>query len=112
MKKVSFIFVALMGMMVASCNQSDEQFENALEAKDLAPVRVHVDGFSVSQEDISGTRTRAAQDVADYNDVNAITLAFYSGSTEVEKITQLKSDGLLHQREQCADADQFDRGLV
>ena len=30
---------------------------------------------------------------AGYNDVNAITLAFYSGSTEVEKVTQLKSDG-------------------
>ena len=39
------------------------------------------------------TRTRAAQDVADYNDVNAVTLAFYNGSTEVEKVTQLKSDG-------------------
>ena len=54
---------------------------------------VYVTGFSVSQEEFSGARTRAAQDVADYNDVNAITLAFYNGSTEVEKVTQLKSDG-------------------
>ena len=86
MKKVSFMIVALMGMLVAGCNQSDEQFENA-KAEGLAPVTVHVTGFSVSHEEFSGTRTRAAQDVADYNDVNAVTLAFYNGSTEVEKVT-------------------------
>ena len=84
------IYVALMGMLVASCNQSDEQFENA-NAEGIAPVRVHVDGFSVSHEDFSGLRTRAVQDVSNVN-VNAVTVAFYSGSTEVEKITQLKDD--------------------
>ena len=93
MKKVSFIFVALMGMLVAGCNQSDEQFENA-NAEGIAPVRVHVDGFSVSHEEFSGARTRAAQDVADYDDVNAVTLAFYKADgTEVEKVTQLRNDG-------------------
>ena len=85
------IYVALMGVLVASCNQSDEKFENA-EAEGIAPVRVHVDGYSVSQEDISGARTRAATDIGNVNAVNAVTVAFYSGSTEVEKITQLKDD--------------------
>ena len=95
MKKVSFMIVALMGMMAASCgNESDElSNEKTVEQSQLVPVRVHVEGFSLSQEEFSGAQTRAAEDVADYNDVNAITLAFYSGSTEVGKITQLKSDG-------------------
>ena len=85
------MIVALMGVLVASCNQSDEKFENA-EAEGIAPVRVHVDGYSVSQEDISGARTRAATDIGNVNAVNAVTVAFYSGSTEVEEITQLKDD--------------------
>lgn len=83
------MIVALMGMLVAGCNQSDEQFENA-NAGPIAPVTVHVDGFSVSHEEFSGTRTRAAQDIADYSDVNAVTLAFYNGSTETYKVTQVK----------------------
>ena len=81
MKKVSFIFVALMGMMSASCcNESDElSNEQTVEQSQLVPVRVHVEGFSLSQEEFSGVQTRAAEDVADYTDVNAITLAFYKG---------------------------------
>ena len=94
MKKVSFMIVALMGMLIASCNQSDEQFENASEAQGIVPVTVHVDGFSVSHEEFSGAQTRAAQDVTDYTDVNAITLAFYKGDgTEAVKTTQLRTDG-------------------
>ena len=96
MKKVSFIFVALMGMMAASCgNESDElSNEQTVEQSQLVPVRVHVEGFSLSQEEFSGAQTRAAQDVADYNDVNAITLAFYKGDgTEAVKTTQLRADG-------------------
>ena len=70
MKKVSFIFVALMGMMAASCgNQSDElSNEQTVELSQLVPVRVHVEGFSLSQEEFSGAQTRAAEDVADYTD--------------------------------------------
>ena len=56
-----------------------------------ATVSVHVNEFAVSQEGFAVTRTDPT-DVASYADVNAVTLAFYSGSTEVEKITQLKSD--------------------
>ena len=70
MKKVSFIFVALMGMMAASCgNESDElSNEQTVELSQLVPVRVHVEGFSLSQEEFSGAQTRAAEDVADYTD--------------------------------------------
>ena len=79
-------------LLAAACsNESVELSEKATASEPLAPVKVHVDGFSVSQTDFSEARTRAAQDVADYNGVNAVTLVFYNGSTEVEKITQLKN---------------------
>lgn len=82
-----------MMLLAASCsNESVELSENATASEPLASVRVHVDGFSISHEEFSGTRTRAAQDLADYGDVNAVTLAFYKGTTEVYKTTQLKSD--------------------
>ena len=61
---------------------------NAQMEKATAPVMVHVSGFSVSQEDYP--TTRAAQDVTDYTGVKAVTLAFYSGSTEVYKHEQVK----------------------
>ena len=95
MKKVSFIFVALMGMMAASCgNESDElSNEQTVELSQLVPVSVHVEGFSLSQEEFSGAQTRAAQDVADYTGINAVMLAFYKGDgTEVYKSTQARGD--------------------
>lgn len=54
-----------------------------------APVTVHLDGFSTSQEDFSDTKATA---VSDYNGVKVLTLAFYEDSTQVYKATQLKDD--------------------
>lgn len=62
MKNIKFFFAALALMTVGCTNESDEQFENVTASEPLASVRVHVDGFSVSHEEFSGTRTRAAQD--------------------------------------------------
>ena len=94
MKKI--FVMALMGMMAAGCSDgSEDMVENGLTESvvkvAVAPVRVHVNGFSVGMADFPGVQTRGT-DVADYTDVNAVTLAFYSGSTEVSKITQLKDD--------------------
>ena len=94
MKKVSFMIVALMGLLVASCSQSDEQFENA-EAEGIAPVTVRVDEFAVSQEefpDAQGARaTTRATAVGDYDGVQKLTLAFYkSDGTETYKVTHTK----------------------
>ena len=88
------MYFAAMALMAAGCtNESVELSENATASEFLAPVTVHVDGFSVSQENFSGVRTRAAQDVADYSGVSSITLAFYaSNDTEVYKSTQAKGD--------------------
>ena len=89
MKKFMVIYVALMGMLAASCGS--ENLESAsVDNQTMVPVKVHVSDFSISVEDYSGVRTRAATDVANYDGVNAITLAFYRGTTEAYKTTQLK----------------------
>lgn len=83
----NFLSIAGMYLLLAACsNESVNEVNNDA----LVPVKVHVSGFSVSQEELP--TTRAVQDVADYNGVKAVTLAFYSGSTEVLKTTQLKDD--------------------
>lgn len=84
--KKSILFAALTLLIAASCSNESETIVNNNE---LVPVRVHVDGFSVSQEMFPGTR--AAQDISDYEGVKAITVAFYtSDGTEKSKTTQLK----------------------
>ena len=91
MKKM-FLMAGII-LLAASCsNESELTVSNE---KETAPVKVRVSDFSMSMGDISpeGRTTRAAQDVADYNDVKAVTLAFYAGSTEVYKTTQIKTDG-------------------
>lgn len=89
--------MALMGMLAASCNQSDEQFEMSAEAEQLlSPVTVCVNDFSISQGEIpdaSGGATQGATRataVGEYSGVKVLTLAFYDGETEVYKTTQLK----------------------
>ena len=83
-----------MALMAASC--TTESFEQSVEQQGeqtLAPVTVHVSGFTVSQTDFSETRTRAAENLANYAGVSSITLAFYaSNSTETYKTTQVKTD--------------------
>lgn len=79
-------------LLAASC--SSERFNEVVNGQSeeaVAAVRVHVDEFSVSLEDDSRGRTRAVQDVATYNDVNAVTLAFYKGDgSQVYKHEQLR----------------------
>ena len=81
-------------LLAASCSNEEslDSSVNLSSEQAVAPVTVHVDGFSVSQEEFSGAQTRAAQNVADYTGVSSIALAFYKGSTEVYKTTQAKGD--------------------
>ncbi|MBQ2209775.1 MAG: hypothetical protein II404_07415 [Prevotella sp.] len=94
MKNFKFFFAAFM-LLAASCS-NDESLDssvNNFSEQALAPVTVHVKGFSVSQEEFSGPITRAAQDLGDYSGINAVTLAFYaSNGTEAYKSTQAKGD--------------------
>ena len=86
MKK--YLVLAIIAILFAACSK---EINNEVNNNAFASVRVHVDGFNVSQEEFSGTR--AAQDVADYAGVSSITLAFYaSNGTEVYKTTQAKGD--------------------
>ena len=82
------IYLAIFAMLALSCSK---ELDNKVNNNDtLVPVTVHVTGFTISQEDFP--TTRAAEDVANYNNVGAVTLAFYDGSTEVYKVTQLKDN--------------------
>ena len=87
MKKIFFI-AGLVLLFAACSNESENMVNNAQMEEAVTPVKVHVSGFSVSQEDYP--TTRAAQDVADYNGVKVVTLAFYNGSTEVYKHEQVR----------------------
>ena len=84
--KKAMYFIACVSFLFTSCNNQPEA---------TAPVTVHVDGFSISQEDFraASQAPARAQAVGSYNDVNAITLAFYKADgTELYKHEQLKSD--------------------
>jgi len=88
-------FVLLMGTMVnlSSCSDAEEVMNPSNLSTGLsAPVFVHVSDFSISTEDFAEVRTRTEVDPATYRDVQALTLAFYSGSTEVYSATQLKKN--------------------
>ena len=84
----NLFFMAAAALLTISCtNESVNEVANAQEEQNVqVPVRVHVSGFSVSQEDFPLTRATA---LADYSDVKAVTLAFYKGTTEVYKTTQI-----------------------
>ena len=76
---------AMMLLAATSCsNESGETVGNAQTEETVVPVKVHVGDFRA--------QTRTEQDVADYSGVKAVTLAFYRGSSEVLKITQLRTD--------------------
>ena len=82
-------FMAGLVLLFAACSKESEDMVNDAQMEvAVAPVKVHVSGFSVSQEDFPTTRT--AQNVADYTGVKAVTLAFYNGSTEVLKHEQVR----------------------
>lgn len=83
------MFLAMIAILVAACS-NEPGIETPVDNNALVPVRVHVDGFNVSQEDFSPTR--AAQNLSEYSGVNAVTLAFYRGTTEVYKSTQASTD--------------------
>ena len=86
MNRKFVIFFAVMSSILTSCNS--EQSEQT--APVLAPVTVRVNDFSITEDDFPGTRSATA--VANYAGVKILTLAIYSGGTEVYKSTQLRED--------------------
>ena len=82
MKNLKALFFSIIGvcLLFTGCHKD--------RITQLTKIKIHVNGFSVEQEDISGAKDA----IADYSGVNAVTLAFYNGNTEVSKITQLRND--------------------
>lgn len=102
MKKNYSKIAALSGMALfvgavvtlSSCTNSEEVMNPSSQfSGPCAPVQVHVSDFSFSVEEFSEGRTRAVKEVADYNGVGAVDLAFYADDTEILKVTQVKGDG-------------------
>lgn len=80
-------------LLFAAC--SNNLSEEVINDGTLAPVTVRVSDFSMSMDEMSSEEgsTRAAENPATYNNVGAITLAFYDAEgNEVYKTTQLKSE--------------------
>lgn len=79
-----FIF-SIIGVCLLFTGCHKEQTSEVGNAK----VKVHINDFSVEQEELSGTKDA----IADYSGVNAVTLAFYTtDGTEQYQVTQLRSD--------------------
>ena len=91
MKHKSFL-LAVIALLAASCtNESLDSSVNCSDEQGMAPVTVRVDGFEVSQGEISPSRRTTA--IGDYENLEALTLAFYkSDGTESYKATQFKAD--------------------
>jgi len=80
--KATILLVALAGSLFTACNKNQEE---------LTKVLVHVNDFSVEQEDLS--KAKGVEDVANYTGVKAITLAFYTAEgVEQYQVTQLRDD--------------------
>lgn len=85
--KNNVFFAAFVLLVAASCTNNTISVD---DNQNLVPVRVHVEGFSVSQEMFPGTR--AGQDISEYTGVKTITVAFYtSEGTEQSKTTQMRA---------------------
>ncbi len=89
-----FFIAGVILLMAASCSKENVDMVNNVQVEEtMVPVTVRVDGFSVAQSDFNGGQTRSTT-IADYNNVKAVTLAFYKGDgTESYKVTQIKDDG-------------------
>ena len=83
MLKKSLPFLAFLALVASSCGVKNQNPEG------LTPVSVHVNDFRITIDNISDTK---ATDAASYSNLKALTLAFYEGSTEVFKSTQLQGD--------------------
>ena len=83
--------MAAFALLAASCGQELENGNDVTASKETgtAQISVHVNDFSISQEDFAATR--ATTDATSYSGMKAMTLAFYNADgTEQYNTTQLK----------------------
>lgn len=88
----NYVLMAGIILLAASCStESKDVVDNAQMSVAVAPVRVCVNGFSVSQGAFAETRADPTA-IGDYANLKSLTLAFYKGSDEVYKHVQYKND--------------------
>ena len=81
------LILAGIALLFAACSNDTGTGDDSR----VAPVRVQVSGYSVSQGDFP--ETRGVESAVDYTSINAITLAFYkSDGTQAYKHEQLRDD--------------------
>ncbi|MBE6247718.1 MAG: hypothetical protein E7106_00485 [Prevotella sp.] len=89
----NLFFLAVICLVAAACSneESMDSSVNLSGEQVMAPVKVRIDGVTISQEGFNGRR---AVSVNDYTGVKMVTLAFYrvSDGTEVYKCTHIKED--------------------
>lgn len=76
-----FTFFALVAVLAASCSKTQNQT--------LVPVNVKVNDFHITIDTFSDTKATLP---SAYDGITKLTLAFYSGGTEVYSATQSKND--------------------
>ena len=84
MKALKALLLSIIGasLLFIGCHKEQTEAGNA-------KVKVHINDFSVEQEEFSGAKDA----IVDYSGVNAVTLAFYTtAGTEQYKVTQLRND--------------------
>jgi hypothetical protein len=85
MKNLKALLFSIIGVCLLFTGCHKEQTSEVGNAK----VKVHINDFSVEQEELSGTKDA----IADYSGVNAVTLAFYTtDGADQYQVTQLRSD--------------------
>ena len=89
--KQLFLMAGIILLAVSCSTESKDVVDNAQTAVAVAPVRVCVNGFSVSQGAFAETRADPKA-IGDYENLKSLTLAFYKGSDEVYKHVQYKLD--------------------
>ena len=86
--KSKLILLAGLALLTASCDNVIYPSDDT--SRVTAPVTIHVNDFSISQQEFPDDDTRSVNDVKDYDAVKAVTLALYDGNTQVYSSTQIK----------------------
>lgn len=91
-KSFALLLGAVVTVVTLSCTDAEEVLNQVDQDMGVtAPVRVQVNDFTMSIDDIPKAQTRATKNPADYGNVGAITLAFYAtDGTKMYADTQLK----------------------
>ncbi len=93
-KPLALLLGTVVTVTTLSCTDTEEVTNQLEHRMDItAPVRVQVNDFTMSVDDIPNAQTRAAVNPANYTSIKAITLAFYAtDGTNMYESTQRQGD--------------------